>query len=117
MQWIPGHKDIAGNEAADMLAKSAAQMSQENSTLDFLTVKAAVKLHIRRKWREAVLAKEGIYSEAKVRKPPALPDDATRKQETTIRQLRTGASPLARGNWANYAGRPEEEKLCPNGCV
>ena len=62
MQWIPGHKDIEGNEAADLVAKEAAKLEQENAALDFNTMKAAIKRHFRRIWREAVLARVGIYS-------------------------------------------------------
>jgi len=116
LQWIPGHKDIVGNEAADQLAKEGASMTQRDIALDFMTIKAAVKLHVKKKWRKAVLAREGIYSKANVANPPALPNHLSRKDETIIHQLRTGASPLVRSCWANYASRPEEEKMCPHGC-
>ena len=116
LQWIPGHTDIAGNETADKLAKEASDMSQQEVALDFSTVKAAVRLHVRNKWRAAVSARQGIYSKAGVFKQPALPHSITRKQEITIHQLRTGVTPLVRNCWANYARRPDDEKLCPNGC-
>ena len=116
MQWIPGHRNIDGNEAADKAAKDAASLDQKCVPLDFMTVKSAVKSHLRKKWREAVFAEKGIYSKANVLKPPAIPKWVSRKQEVTIHQLRTGKSPLARSNWARYAKRPDEERLCPNGC-
>ena len=79
-------------------------------------MKAAIKCNFRKIWSEAVLARVGIYSEAKVSKPPAQLRNVTRKEEVTIHQLRTGTSPLVRGCWARYAQRPEAERLCPNGC-
>ena len=38
LQWIPGHKDIEGNKAADAVAKEAAKLDQEYAALDFNTM-------------------------------------------------------------------------------
>ena len=96
IQWIPGHMDIEGNEAADCVAKEATQLEQTDVALDFLTVKAAVKRHISQRWRAMVAAQTGIYSDACKSKPPATPSNISRKDEITIHQLRTGRSPLVR---------------------
>ena len=50
-----------------MVAKEAAELDQENAALDFNTMKAAIKRHFRRIWREAVLARVGTYSKENVR--------------------------------------------------
>ena len=91
-------------------------MEQIDVALDFLTVKSAVKGHFRKRWRAEVAAQKGIYSQAGVHRPPALPSHISRKDEVTIHQIRTGRTPLVRSCWARYASKPEEERLCQNGC-
>ena len=59
----------------DQLAKEAATMRQQNIALDFMTIKASVKLHVKRKWREAVLARKGIYYKGKCE--PASPTNTS----------------------------------------
>ena len=115
-QWIPGHADIDGNEQADIVAKDASRLDQSEVALDFLTVRTAVRGFYREKWRAEVAATQGINSQAGVKIPPALPSHISRKDETTIHQLRTGVTPLVRSCWARYAGEPEDERKCPHGC-
>ena len=103
-------------KSTDVVAKEASSLDQADVPLDFLTVKTAVKAHFRKVWRSEVAATKGIYAQAGTLKPPVFPSKITRKEETTIRQLRTGTSPLVRGNWARYAGKTDEERLCPHGC-
>ena len=58
MKWIPGHRNIEGNEAAE----EAAQLNQQDVALDFNTMKSTIIRNFRKKWSAAVMAREGIYS-------------------------------------------------------
>jgi ribonuclease HI len=101
-QWIPGHAEIAGNEAADKLAKEALHESvnqDSNTVLSPGDISAVIKRESKKMWEEEwKLSNSGetqrflfqhiaqnLYQSAKW---PGL----TRKQEVTMRRLRLGAA-------------------------
>ena len=55
IDWTPGHADIAGNEIADRLAKSAAEeaetMEDEDRVVTATDIKTAVKVSCEKKWQ------------------------------------------------------------------
>ena len=110
-QWVPGHRDIAGNEEADKAAGEACKLEQGDIPVDYDTVKAALKRHTKEEWLVDGDLTNTFHYKVTKGLPKKLPT-MTREEEVIIHQLRVGKSPLARKCLARYKGLGEEHAKC-----
>ena len=90
MQWIPSHVGTQGNEDADELAKEATEMRQDQVPIGLDTAKRCIHRKVKEKWKQG--CKHEVYDKWKKSRKVDQEKKMTRKQRTTLAQLRTGHS-------------------------
>ena len=115
-QWIPGHRQIQANEEADTAAGEASKLQQADAPIDFSTIKAAVKRHIKEKDEKGNTPNTSFHYQTTQNRPKKIPASLSRKEEVLIHQLRCGKSPLVANCLYKYLGLTEDHGLCIEGC-
>lgn len=90
-QFIPGHSDFPGNDAADALAKAGAAMPQTSTSVDLATAKRRISTLERASWLNSRTRTPFAMPPSK---PPSFP--LKRSEERFLSQLRVDCCPKLR---------------------
>lgn len=101
LQWVPGHKDVVGNELADTLAKEAAVLAPSSTTTSLALSAIKIKSIARNDWTErlqqyklkAIKDNSKNYSSKfslKIRRQLCIPRGTKRLLASTFYQLKFG---------------------------
>lgn len=115
IQWIPGHRDIPGNDRADMMAKAATVSDStapfHNIQVALSTLYADIRSQVRERWLEA-WQKSARY----VPKSLPYPNDLRRMREgldliasSLLTQFRVGHTEL---NWSRRRFKRHKSNQC-----
>jgi hypothetical protein len=121
IQWIPGHRDITGNDRADALAKAAisSETAQEQAILPSLRVlRSMIWDDIWGLWKTRwSQSKSERYIPTSLSTPlelKRLHHDLSKTESAILTQFRVGHTPL---NWSRSRFRRSSTKLCSCGAV
>lgn len=95
--WIPGHVDIAGNEAADTAAKLAARRAPQFITIPYTDWYPLIKERMSEKWKEVWMSRRLKIAEINFDVKTWSKKNISRREEVIMNRLRAGYSYITHG--------------------
>jgi len=109
IQWIPAHCGTEGNDRADVLAKEATELEQEDVPVNFATVKSVIKRKCKESWLLRSKPKIHFAKELKVGDESGL----TKIERTLMSRLRTGGHTPHLRWYQHFITRTKKEVKSP----
>ena len=88
LQWVPAHCGLTGNEKADVLAKEASSLAQEDVPVDVRTITKAVGRAASKAWRESW--PDSLFRRIMGTRSPKPVLSESRNDAVDVHQLRAG---------------------------